>query len=115
MSNDGTPAKVGSDGRLGVESERTGQEGLRREFDEWAHARDFDLTRSSANHMRYASERTQGAWQAWAHGIANWRLQRDSAVRLLHSCEAGLAHFKEWPLAVELRATVRRSLGMDDA
>lgn len=90
-------------------------EKLMREFEEWAYVRDFDTTRSAREPQRYANERTQGAWQAWGHGTANWRENRDMAVDLLRECEQALNDTTGpwWPARIDLRNRVRRSLGME--
>lgn len=87
-------------------------EKLMREFEEWAFVRDFDTTRSTKEPMRYANERTQGAWQAWGHGTANWRENRDMAVRLLRECERTLEMWADVAPAISLRSDVRKALGM---
>jgi hypothetical protein len=87
-------------------------EKLMREFEEWAFVRDFDTTRSAREPQRYANERTQGAWQAWGHGTANWRDNRDIAVRLLRECERTLAMWSDVAPAVSLRDDLRKALGL---
>lgn len=87
-------------------------EKLMRDFEEWAHVRGFDTTRSAREPQRYANERTQGAWQAWEHGTANWRENLDIAVRLLRECERTLEMWADVAPAVSLRADLRKALGM---
>lgn len=95
-------------------SEGLGVDPTRAEFEAWAFVRDFDVTHSKLNPLKYANERTQGAWQVWGHGVSNWRDQRDIAVRLLRECETTLAMWADVAPAVSLRADLRRALGMAD-
>lgn len=88
-------------------------ERLMREFEAWAYVRDFDITRSAREPQRYANERTQGAWQAWGHGTANWRDARDIAARLLIECENTLEMLADVAPAVSLRADIRKALGLE--
>lgn len=109
MDQTTTPAQVGSNDGLGA------VDAIRSEFEAWAFVRNFDTTHSKLNRLIYANERTQGAWQAWGHASANWREQRDIAVKLLMECETTLAMWEDVAPAVSLRAYLRRALGLECA
>jgi hypothetical protein len=64
-------------------SEELGADPKRAEFEAWAYVRDYDVTHSKANPLKYANERTQGAYQVWGHLDANWRDGRDRAVAII--------------------------------
>jgi len=110
MTDDATPAKVRLTDGLGAVDE------LRREFEAWACVRDYDTTHSMLNPLRYANERTQGAWQAWGHAAANWRDMRDRAIDLLRIGLAALEHHREQTRPIhdsdEAIAAIRRGLGL---
>lgn len=95
-------------------SDRLAKNAGRAEFDAWAYVRDFDTTISTYGGRRglYASERTQAAWNMWQHLDANWRDQRDIAIRLLRECEVTLAMWADVAPAVSLRADIRKCLGL---
>lgn len=101
-------------------TEGLGHDPERADFEAWAYVRDYDVTHSKQNPLKYANERTQGAWQAWGHAASNWRESRDIAVRLLREVVAtydayrrrGVAPARvEYEQVVEAIESARRGLG----
>lgn len=110
MNDETPPAVLGFSDQLGAIDPK------RAEFEAWAYVRDYDVTHSKANPLKYANERTQGAWQAWGHADANWRGTRDIAVNLLRESLRALEYHREQTRPIERNdgtiTKVRRALGL---